>query len=73
MSRMLVAVQSGFVEDGGQLFEITAGKTRIAPEVLERPGYSEYFEDGVTARGTNSERTELRYMGRDGKLHAMVD
>jgi hypothetical protein len=70
---MLVAVQSGFIEDAGELVEITAGKSRISPEVLGRPGYSEFFEPDVTARGTDAERTEIRYFGRDGRLHAAVD
>jgi hypothetical protein len=46
MAEMLVAVASGFVEDAGELVELTAGWTRIHPELLERAGYSEFFEPG---------------------------
>ena len=61
MPEMLIAVRSGYVDDDG-LHEIVAGKTRIAPEVLERPGYEEFFEPGVSVRGTDSTRCEGRAM-----------
>jgi hypothetical protein len=34
MAEMLVAVASGFVEDAGELVELTAGRTRIHPEQI---------------------------------------
>jgi hypothetical protein len=59
-NEMLVAVSSGFVDDGGEAREITAGRDRIAPEVLrDRPQYGEFFDPGVTARGTDA--TSARY------------
>jgi hypothetical protein len=73
MSRMHVAVRSGFVVEDGDLVEITRGRTRVAPEVLERDGYAEFFDATVTAKGTDSTRTICRGVGPDGRMFAIDD
>ena len=67
---MYVAIRSGFVEDDGQLVEINAGRTRVAPEVLKRPGFAEFFDEHVRANGTDATRSEYRVMMPDGRLAA---
>jgi hypothetical protein len=59
---MLVAVTSGIVPCPYRgFFEITAGKTRVAPECLaEQPELEDYFERGVSAAGSDSERSVVR-------------
>ncbi len=70
MSKMHVAIRSGFVEEDGELQEITRGVTRVAPEVLERPGYAEYFDVAVTARNSDAHRSEYRGITPDGRVFA---
>jgi hypothetical protein len=68
---MLTALRSGwFIEPDGTLVEIVAGRTRISPEVLERPGFAEYFEPYISAPGTDSSRSEVRTLGPDGRMYA---
>lgn len=70
-NEMLIAVNSGFVDDGGEAREITAGRDRIAPEVLaERPQYGEFFDPGVTARGTDATVARFRMWLPDGSVIA---
>jgi hypothetical protein len=47
---MLIAHDTGVIEEDGELVEIEAGRTRIAPEVYERnPGaYGKFFDREVT-------------------------
>ncbi|MEZ5078437.1 MAG: hypothetical protein R2725_13460 [Solirubrobacterales bacterium] len=68
---MLMAISSGYVDDEWRgLVEIKAGVSRIAPELLERPGYEEFFDPCVTVRGTDASRAEYRVLGPDGRMHA---
>ncbi len=67
---MHVAIRSGFLVENGEPVEIIAGRSRVAPGVLERPGYSEYFDSCVVARGSDSTRTEYRAMTPDGHMVA---
>lgn len=70
-NEMLIAVSSGFVEDGGEAREITAGRDRIAPEVLaERPQYGEFFDRKVTAKGSDALSTRYRVRTPDGRVIA---
>jgi hypothetical protein len=60
-NEMLIAVNSGFVDDDGEAREITAGRDRIAPEILrERPQYREFFDPAVSAPGTNAAQARYR-------------
>lgn len=63
-NEMLICCRSGYVRDwDGELTEVTAGVSRIAPELLEeRPQFGEFFEAGLSAKGSSAEaryRTEL--------------
>lgn len=59
-NEMLIAMRGGYLDDHGELVEIKAGISRIAPEVLdERPQYGDFFERGFSAPGTNA--VEARY------------
>jgi hypothetical protein len=70
-NEMLIAVSSGFVEDGGEAREITAGRDRIAPEVLdERPQYGEFFDRSVRARGTDALSARYRVRMPSGRVLA---
>ncbi len=71
---MLVATSSGYVEDEGELREITSGVTRIAPEVFRRnpTGYGRFFHPSVVQRGLGSTRgIELRVTTPDGRTYCI--
>lgn len=72
MAEMLLAVRSGVVEDwDGSPCEITAGQTRIAPEVLdERPQFGEYFERDFGVPGTDAGAVRCRTTLADGRVVA---
>jgi hypothetical protein len=64
MPEMLLAIRTGVVEDPWSpdgIEEIIAGKTRVAPSLLEeRPQYRDFFEDDFSAPGTDAERSHIR-------------
>ena len=69
-NEMLVAVRSGvtFNWDGAPK-EITAGQTRIAPELLdERPQFAEFFERDVSVRGTDASAMRVRTTLPNGRI-----
>lgn len=60
-NEMLIALRDGYLDDGGELVEIKAGITRIAPEILAaRPQYGDFFERGFSAPGTNAVQARYR-------------
>ena len=73
MTEMLVAHTSGFLVEDGQLVEITREQSRIAPEVLDRPGYSQFFDPAVRVRGTDSTRSVVRTVMPDGSMVGETD
>lgn len=60
-TEMLIALRDGYLDDEGELVEIKAGVTRIAPEILAaRPQYGDFFERGHSAPGTNAVQARYR-------------
>lgn len=61
---MLIAVRSGVTFNwDGSVVEFTAGRTRIAPELLtECPQFEQFFERDFTAPGTDASRSVIRTM-----------
>jgi HK97 family phage major capsid protein len=58
---LLTATRSGTVVEDGERIAVRAGKTRVSPEVLDRPGWAEFFDAAPAAT-----RSRPRPTDRDG-------
>jgi hypothetical protein len=71
---MYICTRSGTIEDDdGTMLGVVAGSTRFSSVILSRiaPEDAEaHFDIGVRSKRFTGSRSEIRFTGRDGRMHA---